>query len=152
VLADEAVLSFTPLPDATIYRVQVEDEAGRYVFDAEVRSPPISVPPATFRPGARYVWFVRTVSGAGPVARGEAEFKALGQDLVAARRAFRASLGDAEDAETLGLLAEVDRALGLRLAARDGFAAAVTRDPGNAELRAAAARLDAALKESSGSE
>jgi hypothetical protein len=152
VLADKAVLRFAPVPNAATYRIDVEDEDGRSVLGLEVRSSTIAVPPASLLPGARYAWYVRTVGAAGPVARGEAEFRTLPQDLAAARNTMHASLAAEADGEALGLAAEVDRALGLLFEARDGFAAARARSPGDASLEKALARIEAEIAEASGGE
>ena len=146
VRADAAVLLFDPVPSARRYRVSVEDEAGATVLDAEREGPRLDVAPGTLKPGARYYWRVRTLGAAGPGHRGEAEFTTLDAE-GAARRARLAEALRREGAGGLGLLAEIDRGLGLVLEAREELRAAIEAAPADASLREALARLDRQLTE-----
>ena len=91
VLADQTVLSFEPPSGISRYKVQVEDEIGNAVFDAEVRTPSVVVSPGVLKPGGRYHWTVRGLGGPTS-ARGEAEFSVLPPDRLASREALRRSL------------------------------------------------------------
>jgi hypothetical protein len=141
VLADSATLTFSPLPGIDQYQVEIEDEEGEIVFHASVRAGKVVVSPGVLRPGARYRWQVRGTSPEGP-ARGEAEFSVLDREAARDRRELRASLQGADDTASLALLAEVDRSLGLLREARETFSRALERSPGDADLSAAAGRLD----------
>jgi hypothetical protein len=148
VLADEAVLRFSPVPGAASYRVEVEDEMAAVVFHAEVGSPSVRVSPGVLKPGARYFWVVRTLGTSGSPARGEAEFVTLAERAVAARAALREALrAPAGDASALALLGEIDRGLGLLAESRDAFREAIAMSPQDEALREALGRVEGALAE-----
>jgi hypothetical protein len=149
VLPNEALLSFTPLPGAPRYKVQVEDETGNAVFDAQVAGSSAVVSPGVLKPGARYHWTVRTLGASAP-ARGEADFVVLAAESLAAREELRRSLQEPADAESLALLAEVDSRLGLLAEARRGFEAARAKAPDDAALAAALERVDRQMNEQGG--
>jgi hypothetical protein len=143
---DGALLGFSTLPGIARYEVEVEDEEGEVVFRAETPGPTVAVSPEALRPGARYRWQVKGASALGP-ARAEAEFSTLDEEEAAARQRLRASLEGTADAESLALLAEVDRGLGLLREARETFARALESSPGNESLRAAIERVDTQLRD-----
>jgi hypothetical protein len=147
-LPDETQLRFAPVPGAASYRVEVEDESGVVVFQAEVESPGVRVSPGVLKPGARYFWMVRTLRGSGSPARGEAEFATLRAEVIESRAKLRHALEKPDEAASLALLAEVDRELGLLAEAHDAFRAALDRTPDDAALRNALRQLEATLAES----
>jgi len=149
VLPNEALLSFAPLPGATRYKIQVEDETGNAVFDAEVAGSSVVVSPGVLRPGARYHWTVRSLGVSDP-ARGEADFVVLAAESLTAREELRRSLREPADAESLALLAEVDCRLGLLAEARRGFEAARAKAPDDKALAAALERIDRQMNEQGG--
>ena len=146
VLPDDAVLRFGTVPGAARYRVEVEDEEGAVVFQAEVVAPSVRVSPGVLKPGARYFWAVRSLGGSRPPARGAAEFGALAAGVVERRAALRQVLGE-KDTATLPLLAEIDRELGLLVEARDTFRAALAAAPDNDGIRDVLQRVEDALAE-----
>jgi hypothetical protein len=146
-LPDETRLRFAPVPGATNYRVEIEDESGVVVFQAEVESPAVRVSPGVLKPAARYFWMVRTLRGSGSPSRGEAEFATLRAEVIESRARLRAALEKSDEAASLALLAEVDRELGLLAEAHDGFRAALDRTPDDAALSNALRQLEAALAE-----
>lgn len=145
-LAASAALAFSAAPGIVEYHVEVEDEEGATVFHATTRGSSVPVSPGVLQPGRRYRWSVRGSSSEG-VARGEAEFITLDAEAAQARDRLRASVGEARDAASLTLLAEVDRSLGLLQEAHDGFTRALASAPGDDRLRQALAQVDARLRE-----
>lgn len=144
-LADGTVLRFAALPDASRYRVEVESETGASVFQVETQSLTVHVSPGILKPGAKYYWQVRTLDRIGHAARAAAEFLTLNAESARARAALKESLESAGDAASLALLAEIDRSLGLLVAARDGFRAALAKAPGDVALRQVLDRLEQQL-------
>ncbi|MDQ3281252.1 MAG: hypothetical protein M3Q69_07545 [Acidobacteriota bacterium] len=143
-LADATVLRFTPDSAATRYHVEVEDESGNTVFQAETASPTVALSAGILKPGAHYYWYVRTVDRNGPAARGEADFATLGAEQMREREALKASIAN-DDPSALALLAEVDRSLGLLWDARQSLEAALARANGDAALQQALERIEAQI-------
>jgi hypothetical protein len=130
-LPEDTVLRFTAVEDATRYRIELEDDTGRIVLDAETQSSALAVPAGILRPGARYHWRVTTVERMGPAVRADSEFSTLPEEDIRRRRALRVALLKKGDLESLALVAEIDRRLGLLLEAREEFQEALTKAPGN---------------------
>ena len=146
-LHDGTVLRFSPVAGATTYKVEVEDETGKTVFDTEVHSSSVAISPGILRPAARYVWRVRTLDRPGLAARGEEEFETLSADDAAQRALLKQALERSGDAASLPLLAEIDRRLGLLFDAREEFRTALAKSPENEGIRLALKRLDDALRD-----
>lgn len=138
-------LAFEPATGASRYAVEVEDESGRRVHADELAAPPLALPAGLLRPGARYYWRVRTLDTVGTPARGEAEFSTLTEPGAARLRALRAELA-AGDGAALGLLAAVERGLGLLAPARERLRRALESEDAPA-LRELLAEVEAALAE-----
>jgi hypothetical protein len=134
-LPESTVLRFAAFEGATRYRVEIEDDTGRTLLDAETQSSVLAVPAGVLRPGARYYWSVRTVERIGPTMRAESEFFTLPADDIRRRAALRNALVKEGDAESLAFLAEIDRRLGLLMEAREEFQAALTKSPDDAALQ-----------------
>jgi hypothetical protein len=122
--ADGVALTFDPVAGATGYSVEIEDEQGRTVFQADTTGSPVSVPASTLAPGRQYFWHVKTAGGVTPPARGEAGFKTLDDETAAARARLKESVEASGEPGGLALLAEIDRTLGLLIEARDELRAA----------------------------
>jgi hypothetical protein len=148
-LAGEIVLYFKPVPGTMSYRIEVQDRRGKTIFQTDTESSPVKVPAGLFQSGHRYWWTVRTLDRPGPVAQGEAEIVTLGASAARAREEARKVLA-AEGEGSLPLLAEIDRNLGLWLAARDELRAALDHEPGDAELQEALAAVEGRLEEGDG--
>ena len=144
-IADSTVLRFTPLPDASRYRVELQTANGASVFQVETQSPIVSISPGVLTPGAKYYWEVRTLDRIPQVARGAAEFATLDPDTVRARATLKESLEGAGDTPSLALLAEIDRRLGLLVEARDALRAALAKAPHDVALREALDGLERQL-------
>jgi hypothetical protein len=144
-LAENTVLSFEPVGNARQYKVELENESGRTIFEVETESSSLKVPSGILRPGARYFWSVRTIEMIGTSVRGQSEFSTLSAEVVQERSALRESLVKEADADSLALLAEVDRRLGLIAEARDGFKAALDKSPTNEGIRRALEEIEKQL-------
>jgi predicted Zn-dependent protease len=101
---------------------------------------PVALPKGVLAPGGRYTWQVRCPAATGVSLRADASFVTLSKEQAEARAALQAAA--LADASLLALLAEIDQGLGLLREAREEFRAASARDPGNAALAEALARLD----------
>jgi len=145
-LADRTVLSYSPIPGA-VFKVEVEEESGRTILEAETRSSSVQVSPGILRPGERYYWKVWTLGGTRPAARAEGDFRTLAAEDTERRAALKAALEEAGDVDSLALVAEIDRRLGLLLEARDAFRALAARFPAHAPTRRALDELEARLSE-----
>jgi hypothetical protein len=145
VLPGETFLRFQPVTGAERYRIEVQDDQGRTLFQAETESPPVKVPAGTLNPGLSYLWAVRTLDRPGAVARGEAEIVILGEDAARTREEARKVLA-AEGPASLPLLAEIDRSLELWLEARADLREALDEEPGDPALRKALAEIETRLK------
>jgi len=140
VLADEAVLRFSAPPEAGPCRVEVEDAAGNSISRTDSGGSEAALPKGVLAPDQHYTWRVRCPAATGVTLRADASFVTLSKEQGEARTALKAAAQ--ADASSLALLAEIDQGLGLLREAREEFRAASEREPGNAALEAALARLD----------
>ena len=145
VLPGEIFLRFQPVMGAGRYRIEVQDDQGRTVFEADSESPPVKLDSETLRPGLRYRWTVRTLDRPGPVARGDAELVVLGEDVARTREETRKIL-KAEGPGSLPLLAAIDHSLGLWLEAREELRAALDRKPRDPGLQQALSEIEIQLE------
>ena len=144
-LPDNTMLRYAPIEGASRYRIELEDESGKTVFDAETQLLAVAVPAGILHPGSHYYWKVRTIGRMGPSVRGESDFATLGEEDIQRRSAVRAVLEKEGDVQSLALMAEIDRRLELLVEARDGFQAALAKAPEDTELQKALAEVDAQL-------
>lgn len=144
-LAGETVLRFDPVAATREYRIEVQDSQGRTVFRTDIESPPVKVPAGKLVAGLDYLWTVRTVDRPSAVARGEAEFVILSETAAQARDESRKVLA-AEGADSLLLLVEIDRSLGLLLDARENLRAFLADEPGDPVLWEALAEIEMRLE------
>lgn len=144
-LPESTVLRFSPAPGASRYRVELEDETGRTIFDAETQATSVGVPAGIVKPGSRYFWKVRTLDRMGAAVRGESAFGTLSAEDIGRRAAVKAVLEDKGDAPSLALLAEIDRRLGLLAEAREEFRAALAKSPGDDAIRRALGEIEQRL-------
>lgn len=145
-LADQAALLFQPVQGASKYRVEVADAGGQVVFTTETSVTEVTVPAGLLKPAGTYYWRVETLDRFGAAARGEAQFSTADTGTERSRAAMADMLTASSDARALGLLAEIDRRIGLPLMARDGLRAAVARAPEDTVLRAALDRVEQQLR------
>jgi hypothetical protein len=92
------------------------------------------------------VWTVRTVDRRGAALQGEGDFVTLSDEAAQAREKTREIL-TAEGKESLLLLVEIDRDLGLRLEARDELEELIDEAPRDVALRSALVALERQWKE-----
>lgn len=140
-LPDETVLRFTASADAASYKIELEDDTGRVIFQIQTSSIEVAVPPGTLQAGARYYWRVRGFGVLGTSVRGETEFTTLGADDISRRATFREALGGG-DADALTTLAAVDMRLGLLSDAREELRMAVAQSAQPAAIREELAAVD----------
>jgi hypothetical protein len=145
VLTEEAVLRFRPVTGAREYRIEVQDEEGQIVFQTDVASPPVSLPAGILHTDHRYWWTVRTVDRPGAVARGEAELVTLSEDAARMREEARRIL-EVEGSESLPLLVEIDRSLGLLFEAREDLHTALDREGADPALLKALTEVERQLE------
>jgi drug/metabolite transporter superfamily protein YnfA len=144
-LPEETVLRFTPVEDAARYRVELEDDTGRTILDAETQSATLTIPAGILRAGVRYHWRVTTVERMGPALRAESEFTTLPEEDIRRRAVLRTALIKMGDADSLALLADVDLRLGLLSQAREEFQAVLAKAPADAALQKASTELEKQL-------
>jgi hypothetical protein len=141
--ADETTLEFARAAGAGPYKVQVDDRDGVSVFKAETDVSQVSVPAGVLKSASLYYWTVRASGPGGGSA--QASFRTLSAGDERARERFKAAIEETNDARALGVLAELDRRLGLIAEARKELQAAVRAAPEDAALRSALARLEAQI-------
>jgi hypothetical protein len=128
------------------YVINVSDTDLGSVFTVTTRGSVVNVPPGVLEAGRAYLWSV-TVAGV-VAARGQAgatRFTTLPASTVEDRDAFIASLRR-DDPRDLGLLAQVDKRLGLLMEARDELLPAIARAPSDGRLRRMLDDLDKQLE------
>lgn len=145
VLADRAVLEFRVVDGAHRYRVEIQNEAGKAIFQVETQAAKVHVSPGVLQRGSSYYWTVRSLDRQGAVARGESSFSTLSTEAEEARETLLASVEKAGDAASFALMAEIDRGLGLLGEARDGLRTALQKSPAEPQLAEALAALERRL-------
>jgi hypothetical protein len=147
VLSDSVVLRYSAISQAQRYRIVLQDEAGRAVFDEETTETEVTVPSGIVQPGSHYHWHITTI-GKGPVHHGYGEFTALPANIAQERALFKKKIDKNVDAENLALMAAIDRTLGLLYEARNEFSASLQEreDP---QIRAIVEQLDQEIAQAS---
>jgi len=140
-LANEAVLSFTPLEGVEKYRVEVEDEWGNKILSVETNSAEVVVSPGILKPGASYYWWVLTLDKIRPSTTAYAEFFTLSAEQAKIRNALKSQFLESKDAAQLLLLAQVESVLNLRKEACATLQEAQRLFPQNAEIKKAMERM-----------
>jgi len=151
ILPGETFLRFQPMPGAARYRVEVQDDQGRILFQTDTESPPVKMDAGTLPAGLSYRWTVRTLDRPGAVARGDAELVILDEDTARAREKARKIL-EPEEPDSLPLLAEIDRNLGLLLEARESLRMALDGKPGDLRIQEALTGIETHLEDKDDSE
>jgi hypothetical protein len=144
-LPDGTVLRFAASPEAASYKIELEDDTGRSVFQIQTTSTEVTVPPGTLQPGVHYYWQVRGLGVLGISVRGEAEFTTLASDEISRRATFRAALSGS-DADTMTTLAAVDLRLGLLNDARDELRLALARSSSPEQIQEQLAAVEQQLE------
>jgi len=137
-LPDKLTLRYKSVPEATSYRVALENDRGDILLNLMTDSTEVSVPAGTIEAGARYHWRVRAMRSGGAIGVGTGEFTTLSAENALQRAESASALGATDnDPATLALLAEVDLRLGLVAEACDEFSVALQRKPEDVTLRRA---------------
>jgi hypothetical protein len=134
-IPDSTILRFSPIAGGAPYRVVLANQAGSVIFETETQLAQVAVPAGKLQPATPYRWHVRTLGTNTPAASGEAEFVTLSADEIKLRHSFKTRMESEADAESLALLGEVDRRLGLLLEAEGEFQAALAKSPSNDTFR-----------------
>src|SRR5580704_8467419 len=135
VLAGKAMLRFSGIPEATSYRLAIDDSAGKLLWSATTESTEVSIPNGVLRDGERYSWHVRAMRSGVLIALGTAEFSSLPAEEALKRAAFANALNATGDPASVALLAGVDLRLGLIQEAIDEFTAALNQKPDDVGLQ-----------------
>jgi hypothetical protein len=134
-LPSSLTLLFSPVREASIYEVTLEDESGEMLLRERSSSTSLAVPPDKLRDGARYSWRVRAIGSAGVLGEGAAAFVTISREDIEQRTQFAEALGETAEALRLALLADVDLRLGLIAEARAEFEAALRLNPSDAAIQ-----------------
>ncbi len=135
-LPDKAILQYKAVPQAASYRITLEDEVGKVVWNTSTAATKISVPAGTLRAGAHYYWQVRAMRAGIEIGAGTEEFNTLSAADSLKREQFaQAARATGGDTMTLALLADVDLRLGLRAEACDELSTAMKESPGDPGLK-----------------
>jgi hypothetical protein len=137
VLADKVMLRFSGIPEATSYRLAIDDSAGNHLWSATTESAEVWIPTGVLKAGERYAWQVRAMRSGVLIALGVAEFSTLPAEEALKRTAFANALSAAGDPASVAVLAGVDLRLGLIREAIDEFSAALNQKPGDVSLQRA---------------
>jgi hypothetical protein len=137
VLADKVMLRFSGIPEATSYRLAIDDSAGNHLWSATTESTEVWIPTGVLKAGERYAWQVRAMRSGVLIALGVAEFSTLPAEEALKRTAFANALSAAGDPASVAVLAGVDLRLGLIREAIDEFSAALNQKPGDVSLQRA---------------
>jgi len=111
VVPDHAVLSLAPREATRRYRVEVDDEGGRRVLSVASAGAQVALPRGVLKAGGLYYWRAEPVGGGAAIS---GLLKALTSEEVRAREELRRWIVASPEPDLEVLLAEVDRALGLR--------------------------------------
>jgi hypothetical protein len=142
-LPDKVSLRFKAVPNATSYRVTLENDGGDILLNVTTESTEVAVPAGTIAAGEHYSWRVRAFSSGSEIAVGTAELTTLSAWNALQRAEFASALGAADnDPATLALLAGVDLRLGLVAEACSEFGAAVKQRPDHAAWQRALAACE----------
>ncbi len=135
-LPGKAMFRYDAVPQATGYRMNLEDEAGDVVWNVMTDATNISIPSGTLEAGAHYSWRVRALRSGIEIGAGAEEFTTLSAvDSLKRDQFAEAVLAIGDDQATPALLADVDLRLGLMAEACDELNAAIRRKPEDATLR-----------------
>lgn len=144
-LPESTILRYEPVESAAWYKLEIENDSGRTIFEAETNSTSLRVPSGILQPESRYYWTVKTIGGTATSVRGQSEFTTLSADTIGERAKLRESLTGEGDARSLAFLAEVDRRLGLLAEAHQGLKAALEKAPENESFLLALQKLEQQL-------
>ncbi len=136
VLADQAVLTFDPLPEAKKYRVEIEDEQGRDLFSVETSLARVVVSPGIIKPGTQYYWQVRTAEKDELSSVSYAAFVTATEEEAGLLNSFRAQVSRSRDAANLLLLARIEMGVGLRKESCETLKEALALFPDNEKIKA----------------
>ena len=85
---DKVILKYKSVPEATSYRLTLEDEAGKSVWGTTTETTTISIPSGTLKGGAHYSWRVRALRSGIEIGSGTEEFDTLRVEDSLSREEF----------------------------------------------------------------
>ncbi len=146
-IADSINLTYSPVADASAYRVEIQDEDGNSVANWQTTATRVAIP-GMLKPGSHYSWHVRAIGRAGIIGNGSASFVTLTKQETERRTSFFTAIRqESAHATALGLMAGLDFRIGLLHEAQEGLQAALKLQPGDAGLQRALHLVEAALVE-----
>lgn len=140
-VANETILSFTPLENIEKYRVELEDEWGNRLLAVETDSAEVVVSPGILKPGSRYYWWVVTLDNIKPSTAAEAEFSTLSVEQANFLNAFKKQVEPTKDVTQLLLFSQLESVLNLRKEACATLREAQQLSPENTEIAKALERM-----------
>jgi len=146
ILSGPSIFSFEPIGDVTTYVIEIENDEGTVIHRAQSSGAPVTVPAGVLKPGAIYYWEVRGVVPEGEGPRCGAQFSVLPVEDETRRAALKAAVRNVGDTDSLALLGEIDRRLGLLREAREEFAAALANSGTQDHIRSALLQIDALIR------
>lgn len=147
-LADAVTLSFSSVPDASSYQVDLADQLGERIARYPSEATSVKIPAGTLRPGSRYSWRVRAIGSAGLVAQGAASFTTISEQDLARRTEFATAVHElAAGAPVAALLGDLDLRLGLLHEAQQELEAALRLMPDDPAIQHALELVRATLGE-----
>lgn len=119
-LAEATTLRFKPV-EGRNYRIEVLGYQGKVVYAAKPTTSAVILPSGILQPGINYEWRVYALEGSRnfPFADSAEHFSTLPLRTAEAREGLRRTVEAEGEIDSLALLAEVDRCLGLQSEARN---------------------------------
>ena len=145
-LADSATLTFSSIPEARTYEVDLTDQLGERIARYSTAETSLKISAGTLRPGAHYSWRVRAIGPIGVVGQGTASFITISEQDVERRAEFARALEELGPVRSSALLGDLDLHLGLLYEAQQELEAALRRKPDHA-IQHALELVHAALAE-----
>jgi hypothetical protein len=146
-LADGAMLSFSSVPEAASYEVDVTSQLGERIARYSTADTSLKIPAGTLRPGSRYAWRVRALGPAGMVGQGTASFTTISEQDAARRAEFVKALEKIATVPPPALLGDIDFRLGLLREAQQELETALRLKPEDPAIQHALELVQAALAE-----
>lgn len=146
-LADSATLTFSSIPEARTYEVDLTDQLGERIARYSTEETSFKIPAGTLRPGLRYSWRVRAMGPAGVEGQGAASFITISEQDVERRVEFAKALEELGAVRSSALLGDLDLRLGLLREAQQELEAALRLKPEDPAIQRALGLVHAALAE-----
>jgi hypothetical protein len=146
ILSSRPVLTFEPIPAVTSYLIEIENDEGTVIHRTQSSGTPVTLAAGILKPGSKYYWEVRGVVSEADGPQCGAGFSVLPLEDETRRAALETAVRKAGDPDSLALLAEIDRRLGLLREARDEFTGALEVTSTPETIRPVLKRIEAAMR------